>query len=579
MKNNLFKQKLPAFLTLLLGLTLVAGCGSNPSNDSSNSQPQASYSGLEVKFLVGSALKHFCQEAATQFNQQKPQLENGQAYYLSCEAAGSGDVVNKVVTLGQQLKTGTIQPEDEKFPTLISVDGEIYHSQLIYQMEQIFPGQNYIPQVTDAPLLVYSPMVFMTTSDLAPGLRQQADLYQSLVNAQNHQDLDPNSTSLPINFVHTAPTRSNSGLQTLVAQFASVSDKRPENLTADDVETYQQQVQQIQKKVARYGVSTGTLARDMVKNGPYWASIGSVYESLVIEANSNPQNSQTRYEAVYPKTTFTSNMRAILPDSPWVSGAEKAAATEIIEYLRSPAVQKLAIDQGLRPGTPGIELGPKFSPQFGVETNPQYDSLRPPQPEVVAKMLQSWQQFAKKPSLVVMVVDSSGSMSGNKLPSVQSTLSYYVENLGPQEKIALIDFDSQIGTPIVVEGTPEGKARGRQFINNLKADGGTLLYDSALYAHDWLRQNYREEAINAVIILTDGKDSGSQVSLEALSEKLKQSGFNSDRRMAFFTIGYGQGGQSNSQVLEQIAELNGGYYRQGDPATISQLMSDLQMEF
>jgi Ca-activated chloride channel family protein len=51
------------------------------------------------------------------------------------------------------------------------VDGEIYHSQMRAQVEQLFPGQNYIPEVTDAPLLANSPMVFMTSTELAEGIR------------------------------------------------------------------------------------------------------------------------------------------------------------------------------------------------------------------------------------------------------------------------------------------------------------------------------------------------------------------------------------------------------------------------
>jgi Ca-activated chloride channel homolog len=32
-------------------------------------------------------------------------------------------------------------------------------------------------------------------------------------------------------------------------------------------------------------------------------------------------------------------------------------------------------------------------------------------------------------------------------------------------------------------------------------------------------------------------------------------------------------------VLKQIASANGGYYSQGDPATIAKLMANLQVEF
>jgi Ca-activated chloride channel family protein len=557
----------------VLGALFLSACDNDPEI------PSAAYEGFEVKFVVGSALEEFCDRSAEKFNATKPKLENGKAFYLNCEAKGSGDVVAQMISLSEQLKAGNLQPDDAKFPTLVSVDGEIYHSQLLYQFNQIFPGQNYIPEITDAPLLANSPMVFMAPADVAAGLRKQEDLYKTLVTAKTHKELDASSPQLPINFVHTAPTRSNSGLQTLVAQFTSVSGKRPEQLTAADVQKYQSQIQKIQSKVTRYGVSTNTLATDMVKNGSFWASIGSVYESSVIQANSNLQPGQTRFEAIYPKATFTSNMRAILPSGTWVNADEKAAAEKVIEYLRTPQIQKIATELGLRPGVPGVELGAKFTPQFGVKPDVKYDSLRPPQPQVVAAMLKSWQEFAKKPSQVVVVVDSSGSMSGDKLPAVQNTLRNYIQSLGPKEQIAVIDFDSEIRTPVKVNGTPQGQASGMQFIGNLRADGGTRLYDSALEARNWLEQNLRKDAINAVVILTDGDDSGSKINLEQLRQELEKSNFSSDKRIAFFTVGYGNEGEFNPDVLKQIAELNGGYYRKGNPETISTLMADLQVEF
>ena len=557
--------------SLVAALLLVSCDGAGSSGDGG--------SGFDVKLLVGSALHHFCDEAAVQFNQTNPKLANGDAFYMSCEAAGSGDVVERMVSLAQQLQQGAISADAPEFPTVLSVDGEIYQNQLIYRIDQLYPGQNYIPGITDAPLLANSPMVFMVPTDLAPSLRNVDDLFSQLVTAKTHQDLDASSPAQPIYYVHTAPTRSNSGLQTLVSQFASVSGKRPEELTVADVQQHQAAVQTIQSKITRYGKSTSTLAKSMVENGPFWASIGSVYESSVIAANTDLPPGGTRYEAVYPKSTFTSNMRGILPNAPWVSDQEKEAADQILAYLQSPSAQQIATNLGLRPGAPGVALGPKFSANFGVDPQASYDSYRPPAPEVAEAMLTTWSQVAKKSSLVVVVVDTSGSMEGNKLPAVQNTLQSYVNALGPKDQVALIDFDSNIRQPVRVDGTAEGKARGLQFIAGLQADGGTRLYDSALAARNWLSNNLRPNAINAVLILTDGEDSESGIGLEQLGQELSKSGFSSDQRIAFFTVGYGQEGEFNPQALEQIAQLNGGYYRKGDPATISQLMADLQVEF
>jgi len=564
-------KNLAQISTLIISISLSACSVTSQSPQ----QPQ----GLEVKFLVGSALQQFCEQAATQFNQTQPKLENNQPFVLKCEAKGSGDVVTSLASLATQFKNGTIKAEDPQFPTLISLDGEIYQSQLIDELKAIFPGQNYIPEITDSPLLAYSPMVFMASSEIAPGLRKQKDIYQALLKAKTHKDLDQSSPVLPIHYVQTAPSRSNSGLQALIAQFASISGKRPEDLTLDDVQKYQPQIQSIQSKVTRYGISTNSLASSMVANGPFWASVGSVYESSVIAANSNPQGSTTRYEAIYPQATFTSNMRAILPNAPWVNPQEKAAAEKIIEYLRSPEVQKLATNLGLRPGIPGIELGSKFSNSFGVDPQAKYDSFRPPKPEVVAAMLKSWQQFSKKPSLVVLVVDSSGSMKGNKIAAVQNTLKNYLEKLGPTEKVALIDFDSEVRPPVLADNSPTGRDRGLHFIANLEAQGGTKLYDASLYGRNWLVKNLRPDAINAVVVLTDGEDTNSQINITQLTQELNKTGFASDQRIAFFTIGYGQDGEFNSQILQQIAQGNGGYYLKGDPATIDVVMSNLQVEF
>jgi Ca-activated chloride channel homolog len=576
--NRMFFQRCCYAVTFFLGVALLGtACDKTPAP--SNPTQQTQLPGFEVKFLVGSALGQFCQQAADQYNAQSPKLPDGKAFYLTCVAQGSGDVVTELVNRSQQLKAGTLKADEPEWPTLISVDGDIFLNQLVYQVNQIFPGQSYIPTVADAPLIANSPMVFMTQADLALGLQKAANPFKALATAKNHKELDSAAQAIPIHYVHTAPTRSNSGLQTLIAQFAAVSGKRPEQLSISDIGQYQGKVQQIQAKITRYGVSTDSLAKAMVQNGVFWASVGSVYESSVIVANEGVPAGQPRYEAIYPKATFTSNMRAILPNAPWINADEKAAGEKVVEYLRSPQAQQIATNLGLRPGVPGVALGPKFTKAFGVDPQVRYDSYRTPNPEVVEAILKSWQDFAKKPSRVALVVDSSGSMSGIKIAAVQSTLQAYINTLGPKEEVALFDFDSKVRPPVLVDGTTAGKAKGIEFIGGLTVGGGTRLYDAASSARRWLSGNLRSDGINAVVILTDGEDTDSQLTLSQLQAELKQSGFESDQRIAVFTVGYGNAGEFSPDVLKQIASASSGYYSQGDPATIAKLMANLQVEF
>ena len=138
-----------------IGLGALTACDSAPPTVSNGgtSQSVSQGSGMEVKLLVGSALGHFCDEAIAPFNQSNPTLADGSRFYATCEALGSGDVVDRTLTLAEQFQAGQLPAEDPSFPTLLSVDGEIYHSQMIYRMEQLFPGQSYLPDITDAPLL------------------------------------------------------------------------------------------------------------------------------------------------------------------------------------------------------------------------------------------------------------------------------------------------------------------------------------------------------------------------------------------------------------------------------------------
>ena len=542
-------------------------------------KPENTNTGIQVKLLFGSALGDFCQQASIKFNQQKPKLDNGQEFYISCEVKGSGDVVADVVAQAQQFKTGKLVAGAPELPTVISVDGEIYQNQLIFQINQIYPGQNYIPAIADSPLVASSPMVFMTSPEVAQGLSKLNTPFKTFVNANVLKDISPTAGVVPFTYVHTAPTRSNSGLQSLVAQYAEVSGKRPEQLTVADIQTYQNQIKQIQSKVTRYGVSTNALAKSMVTNGQFWAAIGSVYESSVIAANSSLQAGQSRYQAVYPKSTFSSNMRLIVPNAPWMDANKKAAAQKVVTYLQSNECQQILTELGLRPGTPGVALGSKFTADFGVDPQAKYDSYRPPQPQVVEAMVKNWQEQAKKPSLVMVVIDTSGSMKGARISAMQSTLQSYVNSLTPKDTIAMMDFNSIINAPVLIEGTPEGKAKGLQYVASLKAAGQTKLYDATLAGRNWLQQNLRKDSINAVLVLTDGADSGSNTSIDQLLGELKKSGFETDQRISIFTIGYGDEKEFSPKALQNIAQQNAGYYTKGEPETIARLLADIQVEF
>ena len=119
-----------------------------------------------------------------------------------------------------------------------------------------------------------------------------------------------------------------------------------------------------------------------------------------------------------------------------------------------------------------------------------------------------------------MAVDSSGSMAGAKIAALQNSLRLYLNQLGPRDAVALIDFDSEVRPPVVLDGKPESRSKGQAFVADLQAEGGTQLHNAVLAGRDWLAKSGDANEIRAVVVLTDGQDSGEGISLDQLQREL-----------------------------------------------------------
>jgi len=198
---------------------------------------------------------------------------------------------------------------------------------------------------------------------------------------------------------------------------------------------------------------------------------------------------------------------------------------------------------------------------------------------VVEAIIRNWRDLVKKPSRVALVVDSSGSMQGEKLAAVQSSLQAYLNQIGRRDVVALIDFDGEVRPPVVVRGGGGAQEQATAFVAGLRADGATRLHDAVLAGRDWVRRSRRPGEILAVVVLTDGKDSGSSLGQGALMAALARSGLRSDERIGVFSIGYGNSGDYNADALRRIAQSNGGEFLEGTVDSVRRQLDDLQLTF
>jgi Ca-activated chloride channel homolog len=116
----------------------------------------------------------------------------------------------------------------------------------------------------------------------------------------------------------------------------------------------------------------------------------------------------------------------------------------------------------------------------------------------------------------------------------------------------------------------------RSRIEGLPPEGGTGLYDTSLAAYEAVSDRVEPDAINAVVLLTDGRNEDNGISLENLLPRLHAE--RGDRSVRLFTIAYGA--DADLEVLRKIAqETNGASYDSSNPGSIDAVFTAVVSNF
>ncbi|HLL31562.1 MAG TPA: von Willebrand factor type A domain-containing protein, partial [Allosphingosinicella sp.] len=116
----------------------------------------------------------------------------------------------------------------------------------------------------------------------------------------------------------------------------------------------------------------------------------------------------------------------------------------------------------------------------------------------------SVQRATRPRANLVFLIDTSGSMNEpNKLPLVQQSLSMLLDQLSPNDSVAIVAYAGTAGT--VLEPTPASqKARIRSAIDRLGAGGSTAGAEGIRQAYALAERNFDPKGVNRVILATDG---------------------------------------------------------------------------
>lgn len=403
---------------------------------------------------------------------------------------------------------------------------------------------------------------------------------------------------------HTDPFVSSTALSTLIAEFyasAKYNSNNPDlrRLTLAEVNDpgVQQGVRDIEELIRHYSSRT-TEFKEYIAQGPNYLDFVALEENDLIFINQGKTQYQPpeKLVALYPKEgTFWHEHPFAIPQTDWVTDEQREAARIFTEYIRSEEVQRKVLESGFRPVNPNVPVGYPVAPELGVDPNQPRTILEVPDPEVVAAVQSSW-QFVKKQADVLLVIDTSGSMEGDKMNQAKTAAIAFLDNMPAQNRVGLVTFDSEpkvydfeTGQMLYLDASTKntveamvsfegGQVKVRDQISNLEAGGDTSLYDAILQSIELLQlsQGDNDDRIQSIVVLSDGQDTSSLTTLQAVVEQISAS---RQDRNPVIVVPVAYGGDADINALNSIARASATRVQSGNPEDIQQVLEIISSYF
>lgn len=161
---------------------------------------------------------------------------------------------------------------------------------------------------------------------------------------------------------------------------------------------------------------------------------------------------------------------------------------------------------------------------------------------------------AQPKSNLVFLLDTSGSMnSPDKLPLLKNSLKLVLDTLKPDDTIAIAAYAGSAGT--ILEPTKvSDKAKIIAALDNLQAGGGTAGAAGIELAYSLAQQNFDKDAVNRVILATDGDFNVGINDPEVLKDYVAKK---RDSGVLLSVLGFGQGNY-NDHIMQSLAQNGNG---------------------
>lgn len=388
-------------------------------------------------------------------------------------------------------------------------------------------------------------------------------------------------------FGHTHPAYANSGLLSMTGFVYGVADNA-DTLTVADI--YSDDVQAamgtLESVTSKYGKSSPALLDLMAREGTGFLHAAAVPEADVVKFNIERGDELAFPLAfIFPAggTIWADHPYCILDNAEWVTDEQAKGAAIFRDYLLDNDQQELAIDNYLRPLNPSIPLHAPLSLENGTDASINTETIAAlPSPSLdISNAVIDIFNINKRKATIMVVIDVSGSMEGDRIKTARTATAEFLERLDPNDEVGVMIFSD---APVMLEPPARvgdiGEGLGQR-VEGLAANGNTALYESVCDATDAMLKLQQkdvdagESRLYGIILLSDGEDTVGGVTENQMFATCLPSQAEADG-IKIFPIAFGEG--ADQAVLDRIANVSGGRMFTAEPDSIGDIYISISAE-
>ncbi len=563
-------------LTAAVAIVFIFNRGRGPAPAGTGSEPAANPRKLRVLVASSNTKRNWLNEVAAAFNRERRRSASGRLIVVEVDHVTSGGSMNAI--LGGSLQPVAWSPGDGSW---------------VAQLEETWQRREGKAIASEAcQPTVYAPLGFAMWRPMAETLGwPDTPIGWDTIVALAADPQGWAGYGRPewgaFRFDHTHPAYANSGLLSMTGFVCGIAGKS-EGLTAAEIYAgeVEEAMRALEQNTHKYGRQAPALLDLMAREGTAFLHAAAVPEADTARFNVERDDELSLPLAfIFPAggTIWTDHPYCVLDNADWVDDEEAEAGRAFVAYLLAGEQQQRAVANYLRPLDDAIPIEAPLDLANGTDpsvTPATVPALPSPDADISNAVIDLFQTTKRKATIMVLI-DVSGSMEGDKIRSARRATSEFLRRLDPADEVGVLIFADQVlslSPPQPAGLVAEAVA---QLIDALTAGGNTNMHGAVCAAVEdigALQERDRaagEARLYGIVLLSDGEDTINVPSESRMFTTCLPANPEADG-IKIFPIAFGA--DADEAVLARIAAVTAGRLYSATPDSIDNVYLSISAE-